>query len=184
MSVYSKIKEPGLARVIMFDLGGNALVDANNLESILLVDYETSDKVSVVGTTTTIGVQSIVVAGAHGQDIRLTHINDQPVADDGSGEVLLDLNEPAPYETSIVGNYPNPFNPSTTIEFDLAKAGFVDVTIYDLQGRKVVSLYSGNLEQSKGHTFNWDASNVASGQYFARITAPGYSDVINMTLLK
>ena len=103
---------------------------------------------------------------------------------DASGEVLLTFGETAPYETSIVGNYPNPFNPSTTIEFNLAKAGFVDVTIYDLQGRKVVNLHSGNLDQAQGHTFNWDANNVASGKYFARITAPGFSDVINMTLLK
>ena len=89
-----------------------------------------------------------------------------------------------PYETTIVANYPNPFNPTTTIEFDLAKAGFVDVTVYDLQGRKVVNLFNGNLDKSQGYTFNWDASSVASGQYFARITAPGFSDVINMTLLK
>ena len=60
----------------------------------------------------------------------------------------------------------------------------MDVTVYDLQGRKVVNLFNGNLDQAQGYTFNWDASSVASGQYFARITAPGFSDVINMTLLK
>ena len=66
----------------------------------------------------------------------------------------------------------------------MKNAGHVDVTVYDLQGRKVASLYSGLLEAKEGHVFTWDASNVASGQYFARITAPNYSDVHNMTLIK
>ena len=73
---------------------------------------------------------------------------------------------------------------SNKIEFNLKNAGHVDVTVYDLQGRKVASLYSGLLEAKEGHVFTWDASNVASGQYFARVTAPGFSDVLNMTLIK
>ena len=172
MSVYSKIKEPGLARVIMFDLGGNAILDANNLEKVLQISY---DNVNSFTGLTSITVNNIVAAGVHGEGITI----------DDSVEFTFDISDGiAPYETSIVGNYPNPFNPTTTIEFDLAKAGVVDVTIYDLQGRKVANLYNGSLEASQGYTFNWDASNVASGQYFARISAPGFSDVINMTLLK
>ena len=172
MSVYSKIKEPGLARVIIFDLGGNAILNANNTESVLQLSYDNTNSFSGTASVT---INNIVAAGAHGEQITM----DEEI--DHSFSVDNGLN---PYETSIVGNYPNPFNPTTTIEFDLAKAGFVDVTIYDLQGRKVVSLFNGNLDQAQGYTFNWDASNVASGQYFARITAPGFSDVINMTLLK
>ena len=66
----------------------------------------------------------------------------------------------------------------------MTDAGQVDVTVYDVQGRKVASLYSGLLEAKEGHVFTWDASNVASGQYFARITAPGFTDVLNMTMIK
>ena len=172
MSVYSKIKEPGLARVIMFDLGGNAILNANNLEKVLQISYENVDSFS---GATSVTIDNIVAAGAHGEGVAI----------DENIEFTFDLSDGvAPYETSIVGNYPNPFNPTTTIEFDLAKSGVVDVTVYDLQGRKVATLFSGNLEASQGYTFNWDASNVASGQYFGRITAPGFSDVLNMTLLK
>ena len=172
MSVYSKIKEPGLARVIIFDLGGNAILNADDAENVLRLSY---DNINAFSGDVELKFNKMVAAGAHGEEVPM----------DDEFTVLVDVdNGLNPYETSIVSNYPNPFNPSTTIEFDLAKAGFVDVTVYDLQGRKVVNLFNGNLEQAQGYTFNWDASSVASGQYFARITAPGFSDVINMTLLK
>ena len=67
---------------------------------------------------------------------------------------------------------------------ELLKEETIDVVVFDLQGRKVATLYSGLLEAKEGHTFNWDASNVASGKYFARITAPGFSGTHNMTLIK
>ena len=171
-SVYSKIKEPGLARVIIFDLGGNAILNADDAENVLQLSY---DNTNAFSGTATIKINNIVAAGAHGEEI--------PMDQEIEHSFLVD-NGLNPFETSIVANFPNPFNPTTTIEFDLAKAGFVDVTIYDLQGRKVVNLFNGNLDRSEGYTFNWDASSIASGQYFARITAPGFSDVINMTLLK
>jgi len=172
MSVYSKIKEPGLARVIIFDLGGNAILNANDAENVLRLSY---DNINAFSGQTTLKFNNMVAAGAHGEEVDM----------DEEFKVTFDVdNGLNPYETTIVANYPNPFNPTTTIEFDLAKAGFVDVTVYDLQGRKVVNLFNGNLDKAQGYTFNWDASSVASGQYFARITAPGFSDVINMTLLK
>jgi len=172
MSVYSKIKEDGLARVIMFDLGGSVILNANNLEKVLQISYDGVDSFSGAASIT---LNNIVAAGAHGEDIPI----------DDSLEFTFDMDGgESPYETSVKRTYPNPFNPTTTIEFDLAKSGVVDVTVYDVQGRKVANLFNGNLEANPGYTFNWDASNVSSGQYFARISAPGFSDVINMTLLK
>ena len=92
-----------------------------------------------------------------------------------------------PTQSKLIGNYPNPFNPSTTIEFDLtdANAGLVNVVIYDLQGRKVQTLYNGWLDAGFGHKFVWNASTVASGKYFAVLSAPnGFTDTVNMTLIK
>jgi len=172
MSVYSKIKEPGLARVIMFDLGGQPILNANNLENVVRLTYSVEND----SKSANVKVSNIVLAGYHGEEVSL---------ESDELDITFDLNDSVqPFETTIVGNFPNPFNPTTKIEFNLKNAGQVDVTVYDLQGRKVASLYSGLLEAKEGHVFSWDASNVASGQYFARITAPGFSDVLNMTLIK
>ena len=82
---------------------------------------------------------------------------------------------------------PNPFNPVTNIVFDLAElnAGNVEIAVYDIQGRKVDVLHNGWLDAGSGYEFSWDASSVASGKYFAVISAPnGFTDTVNMTLIK
>ena len=159
MSVYSKIKEAGLARVIMFDLGGQPILNANNLENVISLAYTVENNSSTANVT----ISNIVLAGYHGEEVELD--NDQY-------EINVDLDDSfQPFETSIVGNFPNPFNPTTKIEFNLKNAGHVDVTVYDLQGRKVANLYSGLLEAKEGHVFSWDASNVASGVYIVKVIA-------------
>ena len=68
MSVYSKIKEPGLARVIIFDLGGNAILNANNTESVLQLSYDNTNSFSGTASVT---INNIVAAGAHGEQITM-----------------------------------------------------------------------------------------------------------------
>ena len=73
------------------------------------------------------------------------------------------------------GAHPNPFNPSTTISFELTRADEVDVSIYDISGRKVRTLVRGLLDATR-HDVTWDGMNeqgrgVASGTYMYRITS-------------
>ena len=175
MSVYSKIKEPGLARVIMFDISGSPLSFANNTEKVVSIgfDKESNSTMSTVSVT----VENVVLAGLHGQSI---DVSDMQTFEFSMSDNLH------PIETKIIGNYPNPFNPITTIEFDLSELnqGLVDISVYDLQGRKVANIFNGYLDAGYGHKFNWDAANLASGRYFAQISAPGFNDTINMTLIK
>ncbi|MFZ4621534.1 MAG: fibronectin type III domain-containing protein [Bacteroidota bacterium] len=71
---------------------------------------------------------------------------------------------------SLSQNFPNPFNPSTTIQFGLPEASNVTLTIYDMLGREVTTLY--NSELSAGyHTYQWNASGLSSGVYVYRINA-------------
>ncbi len=80
-------------------------------------------------------------------------------------------------------NYPNPFNPITTISFSLPKASHVKLTVYDLQGRAVTELVNGMREASV-HTVTWDASHLTSGIYLYRLNAGQFTASGKMVLLK
>jgi len=67
-------------------------------------------------------------------------------------------------------SYPNPFNPSTTITFDLPENSNVSLVVYDVLGRKVAELENG-MKEAGYHATTWNAADVASGFYFARFAA-------------
>ena len=77
-------------------------------------------------------------------------------------------------------NYPNPFNPSTNISFALPVQTSVNLTVYDMLGKKVSTLYSGNLSAGY-HTMQFKANNLASGVYIYRLETP--SEVITKKML-
>lgn len=86
-------------------------------------------------------------------------------------------------EFSLHGNYPNPFNPSTTIAFDLAKQAKVKLVIYDLLGNKIETLVDTELTSGR-YRKTWEATGLTSGTYFYRIDAGDWSATKRMTLLK
>mgnify|MGYP003883007573 CR=1 FL=1 len=75
-----------------------------------------------------------------------------------------------PTEYALHPTYPNPFNPTTTIKFDLPEQSHVSLVIYDVLGRKVVEL-ENSVKEAGYHSAIWNASSVASGVYLARFTA-------------
>ncbi len=88
-----------------------------------------------------------------------------------------------PMEFSLKQNYPNPFNASTTIKFSLPEASDVSIEIFDILGRHIQTLVSGN--QSAGeHSIVWHADNQPSGVYFYRIQAGNFTDQKSCLLLK
>ena len=173
MSVYSKIKEPGLARVIMFDISGQPIVTENTTENVLSIAFEALD----VANNFSISINNIVAAGLHGEEI---NISTNEVYDFNSTD---DMTQPT--QTQLYENYPNPFNPVTNINFNLndANQGDVNIKVFDMTGREVADLHSGWLSAGY-HQFSWDAGNMASGNYFAVVSAPGFTDRIKMTLIK
>jgi len=81
---------------------------------------------------------------------------------------VVEVGIPANYNLSQ--NYPNPFNPTTKINYELPKDSKVNITIFDILGREVISLV--NQEQKAGYyTVTTDAKNLASGTYFYRLIA-------------
>lgn len=81
-----------------------------------------------------------------------------------------ELVAPKPTSYSLHAAYPNPFNPSTEIKFDLPEDGFVSLNVFDVLGRKIAELVNRNYAAGY-HSTTWSANDVASGVYFARFTA-------------
>jgi hypothetical protein len=83
----------------------------------------------------------------------------------------------------LKGNHPNPFNPTTTIEFTLDRTNHVSLKVYNLLGQEVETLVDDMLEPGAHHAV-WDAGNLPSGTYFYRLETENDAEIRQMTLLK
>lgn len=86
-------------------------------------------------------------------------------------------------------NYPNPFNPVTTIRYELQTPGRAQLRVYDVSGRLVRTLLDSNVTAGARHEVTWDGRSdggerVASGVYFYKLSAPGFTQTRKMVLLK
>jgi photosystem II stability/assembly factor-like uncharacterized protein len=97
--------------------------------------------------------------------------------------VSVDVERPEiPREFSLHQNYPNPFNPSTTIRFDLAKSSYVRLEIFNLLGMRVAVLVD-EVRKAGSYTERFNAANLPSGVYFARLQAGQYSTTRKLLLM-
>jgi len=88
-----------------------------------------------------------------------------------------------PKKYELFDNYPNPFNPTTTINYQLPKEGLVTLIIYDMLGREVKTLV--NEFKAKGrYSVNFNAGNLASGVYIYRINVSEFSSSKKLLLMK
>lgn len=94
-----------------------------------------------------------------------------------------DANNILPADACILGNYPNPFNNSTTIEFSLAKAEEVQLNIFDILGRRVETIYSG-FRESGTHKLVWNAKSLASGFYLCELKTSQEKNYLRMMFMK
>ncbi|MDD3732801.1 MAG: T9SS type A sorting domain-containing protein, partial [candidate division Zixibacteria bacterium] len=88
-----------------------------------------------------------------------------------------------PTDFTLYQNFPNPFNPTTEICFDLPNACNVKLEIFNIMGQKVTTLIDQGLDAGH-HTVQWDAGNNASGIYLYKITAGDFVETKKMVLLK
>ena len=89
----------------------------------------------------------------------------------------------APHEFALSQNYPNPFNPSTTISFSIPSTSVVSLIIFDVLGREVAAIMSGELAEGN-YTHQWDASALKSGVYFYRLQAGSFTETKKLVVLK
>ena len=96
---------------------------------------------------------------------------------------VVAVEDAAPGAFEVSQNVPNPFNPTTTINFSLAEAGNMTVEVFNIAGQKVDTLVNGYMDSGK-HSVVWDASSVSAGVYFYTVKSGDFSKTMKMTLLK
>ena len=103
---------------------------------------------------------------------------------------LIHLNNELPSEFRLMQNYPNPFNPVTKITFSVPTKAYINLKVYDVQGKEVAVLADSEYN-SGNYEVSFDASLLASGVYFCRLdareagnAAGGFTDIKKMVLLK
>jgi hypothetical protein len=82
-----------------------------------------------------------------------------------------------------LSNHPNPFNPKTSLRFNITRPGHVSLKIYDASGRVVTTLVDGYRVPGE-HTVAWNGTGVASGVYFARLITDEAVQLHRLVLLK
>ncbi|MBU1636117.1 T9SS type A sorting domain-containing protein [bacterium] len=115
-------------------------------------------------------------SGGNATDLFVTKMVDSQAID-------LDTVSIVPAEFDLLSAYPNPFNPTTTISFNLNKQSSVKLNVFDVTGRQVSTLIDDNLTAGK-HQVMFDGAGLPSGIYFARLQAVSRTMTRKMVLLK
>ena len=94
-----------------------------------------------------------------------------------------------PKEFALSQNFPNPFNPSTTIKFDVARSGYVKIKIYNILGQEIVTIADGFYETGRNYQVMWNGKDIlgreaASGVYLYRLEAGNFVKTKKMLLIK
>jgi len=84
----------------------------------------------------------------------------------------------------LLPGYPNPFNPTTTIEFHLPRTAQVSPVVFDVNGSAVATLLSGEKLEAGINKLEFDTSFLPSGAYVCRLKADGFEKAIKTTLVK
>ena len=123
------------------------------------------------------------------------HFDFEKLAADNGGEIVsgwenwgenfdaLTASLASPMEYSLDPAYPNPFNPVTTLNYTLPVSEIVSLIVFDIQGREIARLAQG-YKTAGTHSVEFNASNLSSGVYFARLTAGSFTDTKKLLLVK
>ena len=97
--------------------------------------------------------------------------------------IMSDAGVDIPSSFNLNNAYPNPFNPTTTISYNVGEYSYVNIAIYNIQGRIIDNLVS-EYKEIGNHQITWNAENLPSGVYFVRFDADGFSQTQKLMLIK
>ncbi|OUW60649.1 MAG: hypothetical protein CBD58_04545, partial [bacterium TMED198] len=169
---------------------GSVRVDANGYVAGVQITLVHEDKFSLILTNEamlaeyrTVGNRTnIVIVGLESESLFSTNNNfeiEQIILGNLSGEIYVEL----PVNTHLGQAYPNPFNPTTTINFQLDKSSKVVIDVYNLNGVNVATIADGEYAAGR-HSVSWNASSHSSGVYLVRMNSGSYRITQKIMLLK
>ena len=169
--VSSKESGTGVLKILVADLQGGTIEGLNRSFITIPVEFK-GNQYQVASVT----MEGIKLAGADGSLVNV-------VARTTTSDVKV-----IPGEFALQQNFPNPFNPSTEIRYDLPEEGFVNLSIYNMMGQKVRTLRSETMQPGY-HSMVWDGKNdvgsqVATGMYFYSIHTGSFQATKKMLFLK
>ncbi|MFZ5516841.1 MAG: T9SS type A sorting domain-containing protein [Candidatus Zhuqueibacterota bacterium] len=129
---------------------------------------------AIVGEDTEIQFGNAIVRSTDNSDIEIGY---------SYTAITLEARNEIPTEYRLHQNYPNPFNPSTTIQYDLKEAGLVKISLYNVNGQKMDTIFEG-AKDAGYHSVVFDASELSSGVYIYRIEVNDFSEMQKMILVK
>ena len=134
---------------------------------------EISGMIDTVVTSIGVTPEGHILAGTYsGQIYRST----SPITDVGEDRANPKL-------FSLLQNYPNPFNPATTISFNLPSKSFVSLNVFDILGREIAKIVSGEMSAGS-YSRNWNPQGLSSGIYFYRLQVGAFTETKKLILLK
>ena len=159
---YNELSD-GLIRGLVFSMQGHLLPENLKFEFLNADGFE---------GTSTIEFQDFILADAKGESVDV-EVHSYEVS----------FSNVMPVKTELSDSYPNPFNPTTSINYGLEKDGHVEIMIYDAAGRLVEELVNGH-QDGGSYSITWNATNQASGMYFAKMVAGDVVQTQKLVLLK
>lgn len=172
--VYTGIVANGTALYISYDYTGEYDSDEYGIEVWNVANPASPTPVTTVTLDTSVTAMTLAngyLVAACRTDYHVYDLTD-PL--DPTEVSVMDVPEAGtamlPRSPILVSAYPNPFNPSTTIRLELGSNRHLELAVYDLLGRKVTELNGGWMEAGL-HRIRFDASGLASGVYFLRVTS-------------
>lgn len=151
-----------------------------------LVPVITADSVKIVAPLTYAGTDTLTVTVSDGSltdtaDLIVTVTPSNTAPDKKSGG--FKIGSMSPDKFGLDHNYPNPFNPQTTISYSVPQETHVQIVIYNMTGQVMETLVDGIVE-SGYYTVQWNAAGVPSGIYFYSIRTPEFTQVRKCMLMK
>ena len=185
MAQYGFSVSTGSAIVLGFSMTGSVIPASDGEILTTVAGAYTTNGITTIGPFMNSG-DTFASSGAQGIDV----VTEETSWEAGNDSGLLDAGT-TPAEYSLKAAYPNPFNPTTTIEYNVLEPGNVSIVVYDMMGREVKTLVNGFVSPSASGNYSvmWDGTNnanafVATGIYVYRMIANDFVKTQKMTLTK